>query len=240
MTKTNTSSLQVLETYLKKNKTADLLTAYLYWVQHTLHLAPVAYINNKMIYATEAAAVDALEKEGKLWREATITITFGKDRVNDQTTKVFICPHTGHAFGNNTSANPQDEIYDWVARHRPADVSPADPIHFLVSEDPDVIRSYITHERTTRTKTVFSSFVSGKLFDNKKNVLKDFVKNYLKPISLVETQRQNRFEIAPDLLEMLQEQLKEQHIANFIEQLSVVDFFQPHIQRWLEDEEENG
>ena len=102
--------------FLKKNKTADLITIYLAFIEEKFHLKPVLYPRDKTIYQSLDDLIEKLEKHGKLWRETEITIQFGQQSVNEQTKKIYICPFTGKVFGDNTHPNPQDAIYDWVSK----------------------------------------------------------------------------------------------------------------------------
>ena len=62
-------------------------------------------------------AIDALEKENKLWNETEIKITYSKEAVNEETKKIYICPFSGKVFGDNTHPNPQDADPKAVCGH---------------------------------------------------------------------------------------------------------------------------
>jgi len=99
-----------------------------------------------------------------------------------------------------------------------------------------VIKNYIgkTKQKEPITKVVFSSVLSGKLFNSKEAVIKDFKRNYLKRLTLVEVQNQNRFEIEDSFLEFIQDQLVEDKITAFVEAMAEVKEFQPIVEHWLE------
>ena len=84
------------------------------------------------------------------------------------------------------------------------------------------------------TKVVFSSVLSGKLFNSKNSVIEDFKKNYLKKLSLVEVQNQNKFEIEDHFLAFIQKQLAEEKITSFVEALADIPDFVPYVERWVE------
>ncbi len=131
--------------FLKKNKKADVVTTYLFFLEKKLKIQPVLFIREKKIYQGKEELIKYLEGLGKLWRETEIKIQFQKESVNDQTTKIYICPFTGKVFGNNTHPNPQDAIYDWVSTC-PENTERVDGVRvkrFFVSDDPDVIKNYI-------------------------------------------------------------------------------------------------
>lgn len=224
--------------FLKKNKKADLVITYLAFLEKKLKINPVLFIREKKIYQGKEELIKFLESQGKLWRETEIKIQFQKESVNAQTTKIYICPYTGKVFGNNTHPNPQDAIYDWVSTC-PENTERVDGIRvkrFLVSEDPEVIANYIVQRRAPITKTVYSSAVTGKLFNSKTAVIDDFTHNQIKFIPLVEVPTQNRFEIEESLLGFIQDKLEEDKISEFVEALSKFPEFKSYVEGWLEEE----
>lgn len=224
--------------FLKKNKKADVVTTYLYFLEKKLKIQPVLFIREKKIYQSKEALIKNLEDQGKLWRETEIKIHFQKESVNEQTTKVYICPFTGKVFGNNTHPNPQDAIYDWVSTC-PENTERVDGLRvkrFFVSEDPEVIANYIVKRREPITKTVYSSAVTGKLFNSKAAVIEDFVQNQIKPIPLVEVPSQNRFQMDDQMLAFIQDKLQEDKISSFVEILSELKEFAPFVEGWLDEE----
>jgi len=224
--------------FLKKNKKADVVTTFLYFLEKKLKIDPVLFIREKKIYQGKEELIKFLEAQGKLWRETEIKIQFQKESVNEQTTKIYICPFTGKVFGNNTHPNPQDAIYDWVSTC-PENTERVDGVRikrFFVSEDPEVIANYIVKRKAPVTKTVFSSAVTGKLFNSKNAVIEDFTKNQIKHIPLVEVPSQNRFELEDDLLAFIQEKLQEEQISTFVEALSKSPEFISFVEGWLEEE----
>ncbi len=228
----------LLKDFLSNNRPAELINTYLFFIENKFSLQPVLFAKEKMIFQGADDVVKLLEKENKLWHEAEIKITFGSHSVNEQTKKIYICPFTGKVFGDNTHPNPQDAIYDWVSRcpENTERVGGLRVKRFFVSEDPDVIRNYIPQQRPKEpiVKTVYSSVMSGKLFNTKEAVVKDFKKNYLKRLSLTEVQNQNRFEIEDRFVAFLQQHLQEDKIASFVETLASDEELAPFVEQWLE------
>jgi hypothetical protein len=227
--------------FLKKNKKVDLITAYLFFLEKKFQISPVLFIRDKMIFQSEENLVKKLEEEGKLWRETEIKIQYGQQSVNESTKKVYICPFTGKVFGDNTHPNPQDAIYDWVSKcpENTERIGGLKAKRFFVSEDPEVIKNYVIKRKEPITKIVYSSAVTGKLFNSKQAVLDDFSKNQLKPLPLEEVPSQNRFQIEEHFLAFIQKQLEESKINAFVESLSGHEEFSSYIDQWLvEDKEE--
>lgn len=227
-----------LQQYLAENSSAELINTYLFFIEKKFNLQPVLFPKDKIIYQSADDAVKALDAQGKLWHETEIKIGFSNLSVNEQTQKIYICPFTGKVFGDNTHPNPQDAIYDWVSKC-PENTERAGGLRvkrFFVSEDPEVIKSYIakTKPKEGITKVVFSSVLSGKLFISKNAVIEDFKKNYLKSVSLVEVQNQNKFEIEDHFLAFIQKQLVEDKIAEFVEALAEFTEFVPFVEQWIE------
>ena len=227
-----------LAQYLSDNNPAELINTYLFFVEKKFNLEPVLFPKEKKIYQSSEDAIKQLESENKLWHETEIKIGFSNLAVNDQTRKIYICPFTGKVFGDNTHPNPQDAIYDWVSKcpENTERVNGLRVKRFYVSEDPEVIKSYIskTKPKEPIKKVVFSSVLSGKLFNSKESVIEDFKKNYLKRLSLVEVQNQNKFQIEDHLLAFIQKQLIEEKIASFVEALAEHDEFKSYVEQWIE------
>jgi hypothetical protein len=227
-----------IKEFLNENPFAELLNAYLFYVEKRFDLNPVLFVRDKIIYQSTDDAVKALEKEGKLWHEAEIKISVGQASVNEQTKKIYICPFTGKVFGDNTHPNPQDAIYDWVSKcpENTERVGGLKAKRFFVSEDPEVIHNYLAKVKPKEpiTKIVYSSVLNGKLFNSKAAVIDDFKKNYLKPMTLFEVQNQNKFEIESEFLNFIQTQLVEEKIGAFVEALAEEEAFQTSIAKWLE------
>lgn len=229
---------QELRSFLDKDNTAELINTYLHFVELKFDLEPVVFVKEKIIYQSAADVIQVLEKEQKLWRETEIKIGFGNQNVNELTQKIYICPFTGKVFGDNTHPNPQDAIYDWLAKcpENTERVGGLPAKRFYISEDPEVIHNYALKVKPKQsiTKVVYSSVLSGKLFNSKEAVIQDFKKNYLKRLSLVEVQSQNRFQIEDNFLAFIQKQLAEEKIGAFIESLAEIPEFLPFVERWLE------
>jgi len=225
-----------LDNFLKQNRKADLVTTYLFFLEKKFQLKPVLFIKEKTIYQSLDELVAKLEKEGKLWRETEIKIQVGQPSVNEQTKKIYICPFTGKVFGDNTHPNPQDAIYDWVSKC-PENTERAQGLRvkrFFVSEDPEVIKNYIGKKKEPISKIVFSSAISGKLFNSKQAVIDDFKKNHLKVLSLVEVPNQNRFNLEDHLLHFIQDHMDESKVSSFVEAMSQEETFSEYISQWLE------
>lgn len=227
-----------LEKFLEKNKKADLITTCLYFLEKKFQVKPVIFAREKMIYQGQKELIDKLESQGKLWRETEIKIQLHQQSVNELTTKIYICPFCGKVFGNNTHPDPQDAIYQWVSKcpENKERVNGLRVKRFFVSEDPEIIKTYIVKRREPITKVVFSSVVTGKLFGSKSAVIEDFVENQIKPISLVEVPSQNRYQIEEGLLQFIQQQLQEENLAAFVEALSKFPEFSEYVESWMEEE----
>lgn len=228
---------QLLADYLKRHKKADLLTTYFYFLEKKYNIQPVLFLREKTIFQSKAELVKKLENEGKLWRETEIKIQVGTQSVNEATKKIYICPFTGKVFGDNTHPNPQDAIYDWVSKC-PENTERVDGMkvkRFFVSEDPEVIKNYIQKRKEPITKIVFSSGVTGKLFNSKKAVIDDFEKNQLKPMELVDVPSQNRYKIEEHFMTFIEEHLDETKISAFVDAMSDYDEFSSHVERWIEE-----
>ncbi len=225
-----------LDLFLKNNRKADLVTTYLFFLEKKFQLKPVLFIKEKMIYQSMDELIEKLEKEGKLWRETEIKIQVGQPSVNEETQKIYICPFTGKVFGDNTHPNPQDAIYDWVSKC-PENTERLNGLkikRFFVSEDPEVIKNYIGKRKEPITKIVFSSAISGKLFNSKNAVMEDFKKNHLKALSLADVANQNRFNMEDHLLHFIQEHMDETKVSSFVEAMNREDQFKEFVSQWLE------
>lgn len=220
--------------FLKKNKKIDVVGAYLFYVEEKFGLKPVLFPKEKKIYQNLESLISHLEKENKLYRETEIKIQFGQESVNEETKRIYICPYTGKVFGDNTCPAPQDAIYEWVSKcpENKETIKGLKVKRFFVSEDPQIIKNYITKRKQAKTKTVFSSAITGKLFNNKEAVIEDFKKNQIKYLTLLEVQNQNRFEIEENFLHFLQSNLSEEKISNFVEILSKYEDFAPFLEKW--------
>ncbi|MEX1013454.1 MAG: DUF2709 domain-containing protein [Waddliaceae bacterium] len=229
---------KALSKYLRDNPSAELVNTYLAFIENTFNIQPVVFPKEKLVFKTADEAVKYLEEKDKLWHHAEIKISLGQKSVNEETKRIYICPFTGKVFGDNTHPNPQDAIYDWVSKcpENNERVGGLRVKRFFISEDPEVIKNYISKETTREpiTKTVYSSLMNGKIFNNRKAVVEDFKSNYLKPMSLVEVQNQNRFNIEDKFLEFIQEQLNEEKVTSFVEAMAEEEEFTPTVASWLE------
>lgn len=224
--------------FLKKNRNVDLVTIYLAFIENKHRLKPILFPREKTIYQSLEDLVKKLEGQGKLWRETEITIQFGQQSVNPETKKIYICPFTGKVFGDNTHPNPQDAIYDWVSKcpENKERIGGLPVKRFFVSEDSEVIKNYISERKASVKKVVYSSAVTGKLFNSKAAVIEDFKKNHVKQLTLFEVQNQNRYQIEDQFLAFIQTHLTEEKIAQFVEALSEHSEFSPYLKKWVESE----
>ncbi|EPP34630.1 hypothetical protein CP10139811_0834 [Chlamydia ibidis] len=230
---------QKLLQFLGKQKTPELLSAYLFYLEQALHLKPVVFVRDKVIFKTPEDAIRILEKDKKVWRETEIQICSGKPEVNEHTKRIYICPFTGKVFADNVYANPQDAIYDWLSSC-PQNTERQSGVRvkrFLVSDDPNVIKEYIIPPKQPIVKTVFASAVTGKLFHSLDTLVEDFVSSYLRPMTLEEVQNQNKFQLEGSFLSLLQDALVEDKIAEFIESLADDTAFHVYISQWIDTEE---
>jgi hypothetical protein len=229
-----------LEQFLKKHRKPELVSTYLFYLEKKNKLHPVLYPKEKTIYLSAEDAVKHLESQGKLWRETEIKIGFGPPTVNEETKKIYICPFTGKVFGDNTHPHPQDAIYDWVSKC-PENTERIDGLRvkrFFVSEDPEVIKNYIAKRKKPISKVVYSAVYSGKLYNTKEAIIEDFKRNYLKPLTLVEVQNQNRFQIEESFLAFIKKHLVEDKLAAFVEALANFNVFKPFISEWIDEGDE--
>ncbi len=224
--------------FIKKNRNADLVTVYLAFIEEKHGMKPVLFPREKTIYQSLETLLKKLEADGKLWRETEITIQFGQQSVNAETKKIYICPFTGKVFGDNTHPNPQDAIYDWVSKcpENTERVGGLPAKRFLVSEDPEVIRNYISERKASVKKVVYSSALTGKLFNSKNAVIEDFKNNHVKVMTMIEVQNQNRFQIDEQFLEFIQKHLNEEMISAFVEALSNHKEFETYLMKWVDSE----
>lgn len=224
--------------FLEERRSPELLTAYLFFLERKFKLKPVVFVRDKIIYQSADEAIKKLSSEGKVWREAEIKIGYGPPSVNEQTKKIYICPFTGKVFADNTHPNPQDAIYDWVSKcpENKERIGGVPAKRFFVSEDPEVIKNYIKPRKEPISKTVYSSAVTGKLYNTREAVIRDFQENYLKPMTLVEVQNQNRFQLEESFLNFIQDHLQEDKIATFVEKLAEDEAFHSYVTQWVETE----
>jgi len=225
-----------LISYFQSTPKLDLLTAYLFFLSKKLKIDPVLYVKEKTIYRSEDELMKRLEAEGKLYRETEIKIQFSQQSVNEETTKIYICPFSGKAFGDNTFANPLDEIYDWVSKcpENTQRVGGLKVKKFFVSEDPEVIASYVKKRKEPIKKIVFSSVASGKLYNSKATIIHDFKKHYIKHMDLPEVPNQNRFQIEASLLQFIQDEIDEAKVSVFVEAISEIKELEKFANKWLE------
>lgn len=227
--------------FLAANPKAGLVPAYLFFLEKKFHLKPVLFQKGKMIFQGADEAVRKLESEGGLYHGAEVFIQFGQQSVNQSTKRIYICPFTGKVFGDNTHPNPQDAIYDWVSTcpENTERVGGLRVKRFYVSEDPELIKSYAEKEKPPGkiVKSVFSSRLNNRIFATKQAVIEDFKKHYLKPLTLVDVQSQNKYQIEESFLTFIQNHLSEDKLTNFFEALNSHEEFEDYINEWIGEEE---
>jgi hypothetical protein len=228
-----------LISFVASTKHPSLVTTYLFFIERKYNLQPVLFARDKIIFQSKESAVEILESESKLSRETELFIGRERADVNEETKKIYICPFTGKVFGDNTHPNPQDAIYEWVAncKENTEWAGGTKTKRFFISEDPTMIQSYAAKfkPKAPMKKIVFSSAINGKLFHSKEAVIEDFKSNYLKPMSLVEVQNQNRYQIEPSFLTFIKTQLADEKIASFVELCASIEALGSHVERWLQE-----
>jgi hypothetical protein len=227
--------------FLKKNKKTDLSTIYCYYLEKKHQIKPVLFIRDKTIYQSQEKLLETLEGQGKLWRETEIKIQLGQQNVNEQTKKVYICPFCGKVYADNTYLYPQDEICHHLSKQCKDNTQRVNGLPaktFLVSEDAEVIRSYIPKQKEAKKKIVYSSAVTGKLFNSKQAVLDDFIKNQIKPYSFSEIPNNTRFNMEESFLAFSEKHFN--NIPAFYEVISRIDEFDPYMDQWSEEINDEG
>lgn len=231
-----------IKEFIDRTKEVELIATYLHFVEKKFDLRPVLFVKDKIVFKNEEDAIRILEQENKLWRETEIKIGYTTSSVDENTKKIYICPFTGKVFGDNTNPNPQDAIYDWVSKcpENKERVGGVRVKRFYISEDPEVIKSYANKfkPKAPITRVVFSSAINGKLFHSKETVIDDCKANYLKRISLPEVESQSKFQIEQGFMELIQKQLADDKIAAFVEGLAEVTEFQPYVEKWIGEMEQ--
>lgn len=229
--------LSKIKKFLHDNPGADLLPTYLYFVEQQFGIHPVLYPPQKIIYRNSEEAISCVNALGKFCHEVEITIGQTEKAVNAETKKIYICPFSGKVFGDNTHPNPQDAIYDWVS-HCPENTERVGGLRvkrFFVSDDPAVIAEYAkkAEVKEPKIKLVFVSPLTGKLFSSKEAIREDFLKSWIKPMSLAEVHSQNRFKIEDNFLEFFQKQLEEEKVTDFVKAVAEESDLQSDVERWL-------
>ena len=226
-----------LKEFVSHTKHPALITTYLYYIEKKYKLKPMLFIRDKIVYKSAEEAVKLLDEQGALWRETEIKIGYIQSAVDINTQKIYICPFTGKAFGDNTHPNPQDAIYEWVSKcpENKERVGGLRVKRFYISEDPELIKTYVEKykPKSPITKVVFSSALNGKLYHSKDGVIEDFKQNYLKQVSLVDVQSSTRFQIETSFMEFIEKQLSDDKIAAFVEALSEIPELIHHVERWV-------
>eukprot|EP00105_Crassostrea_gigas_P044026 XP_019928174.1 PREDICTED: uncharacterized protein LOC109620371 [Crassostrea gigas] len=174
-------------------------------------IRPVLYLGNRTIYRTPEEAFEKLTKNDEAYTCIKLNTVGHKPEVDNETTKIFICPFSGKVFGNNMFLHPEDVIYEWVMNcpENKVGKSGMKERRFYVSEDPKLISSY-KKEEVVETKEVFKSISSKKLFLSQEDAIED-VKKSLKPMSISEVVSQKKHKLDDDFIELLQKVLDEDY-----------------------------
>ena len=227
----------VLKDFVSRTKNPELIATYFQYVEAKFQLKPVLFLKEKTVFKSKEDALAILEAKGEVWRETEIKVGYVRSSVDENTSKIYICPFTGKVFGNNTHPNPQDAIYDWVSNcpENKERINGLKVKRFFISEDPELIRSYAAQfaPKAPITKVVYTSAINGKLFHSKEAVIDDLLEHYMKPITLVEVMNQNKFHIDQEFMQMIQEQLQEDKIASFVEAAAQVPELAPYVEAWV-------
>jgi len=219
-----------------------MIATYLFFLEQVHHLSPVLFTKGRKIFRSLDECIDSLEESRSLWRETEILVHFGRGDVNEETTKVYICPFCGKALGDNTQSSPQDAIYRHLVKC-PKNKGDGDGLkskRFFVSDDPEVIRNYVKKGKEPITKRVFSSAVSGKLFHSKEGIYDELKEKFTKSMTLIEVQAQDRYEIEESFLSFLQGELVEEKVEQFVHQLLKKEHLTKRIEAWFDDMEESS
>jgi len=79
--------------FLKKNRKADLITTYLYYLEKKFNIRPVLFAREKTIYQSQEDLIKRLEDAGNCGAETEIKIQFGQASVNELTKKFISVLH---------------------------------------------------------------------------------------------------------------------------------------------------
>lgn len=224
--------------FLKKNPDADAVAGYCAYVEQKYRIKPVVYSRQKKIYKTLDDLMKHLEAEGKFCRETEITIHYGKQSVNDNTKKIVICPFCSNVIGDNMVQNLSDAAYEHVRKCKDNHelVGGVPSKRFSVSEDSDLIATYMTERKAAVKKVVYTS-ATGKLYNSREAVIDDFKKNQMKPVSFYEVVlNPKEYEIEESLAAFRDDQVVEEKIISFLEGLSKHTEFEPYVKRCQEGE----
>ncbi|MEC8306878.1 MAG: DUF2709 domain-containing protein [Chlamydiota bacterium] len=225
--------------FFNKAKEDDLLTSYLHFMAMHEGITPVLLIKKKIIFKTQEEAVQYARDKGILCHETVLHIQQGSPDVDEETRKIYICPFSGKVFGDNTHPHPQDAIYDWVA-NCPENNEWKGGVkskRFLTSEDPSLIDNYREERKEAIERRVFSSGVTGTLFNSAEAVYEDFITHQIKPMAFEKVPTQNRFLIEESFMEWIQEILSEERVGEFVEAMRKEGEFAEQVAAWEADEE---
>lgn len=207
-------------------KGIDFTEVYLSIVRELYDIDPVYYVQNKTLYKNREDARRHLCEHGNAIETLKIVVHEEAPAVDENTSKIYICPFSGKVFGNNMFSHPEDAIYDWVAKLPNNEISNSGvrKKRFFVSTDRALIVSYL-HPSEKQFKIVYKIQGSGNLFLSQEDAELHLI-NSLGSMSLKNVLNQNKLVLEPSFLSLCQELLEESciqkvsAILNDIPQLS--------------------
>ena len=234
--------LDHLEKQIKAKKNPSCGTAYMYYLKNILKISPVVYMPSKTIYESIQHCIEHLSDKNEIYRETSIKICYQASAVNNETTKIYICPYSGKIFGNNTHENPQDAIYDWVSRcpENKDYINGIKSKKFFISEDPKTISQYINKNEKTIEKKVYAPFhnkgiLKDKVYNTISSLEKDIANKCFKSISIQDCDDESRYIISDGLTNNY---LNDDTFTEFYNILSNREEFDYFTHLWSQEEEE--
>ena len=206
---------------------------YILILQHVHDIDPVVFLPNKVIFKNSEDAVHKLTTKAHTHNIAIETIKILMHRqaavVNDETTKIYICPYTGKVFGNNTCNYPEDEIYDWVSTYATSN-NIGTGTKFFISSDKELINTYLS-SNPDNYKTVYKIQGNNQLFLDVVTAEKQLVKS-LVPMDLNSVLNQNKFQIEASFLKVCQHVLQDSYISKIVAVLNQAPTLKQYSHIW--------
>jgi hypothetical protein len=223
--------------FLKKTRNVDAVTAYCAYIEEKYRLKLVSFPRGKKMSFSMDSLVQELDSEGKLCVEKEIVRRYGRLVADNLTTKLYLCPFCDWAIGDNVDQFAGDKIVEHVAI-----CSKNNEIEgglkskrFLISTDPKEIKKRSEDPKAISKKMVFTSNFSSKAFSSKKEVVEDFKKNFVRPITLKEVVYADEdVELDEKLLNFKEEHVTGEVIERFLHSLESLDEFKPYLKKWVE------